>query len=148
MPYSYQIPTAVVIAKLDRNLELIDLVSLDEPQFRPHVMTEYFWRGWESYGRPQWITFNGRGFDLPVMELAAFRYGLSVPNWFKNDSNSYSQPRNRFNVTSHFDFARVLYQLRRHLVSRRPRSAGPHARQAGKMDIKASKCKNYSMQAS
>ncbi len=103
VPYSYQIPTAVVIAKLDRNLELIDLVSLDEPEFRPHVMTEYFWRGWETYGRPQWITFNGRGFDLPVMELAAFRYGLSVPNWFKNDSNSYSQPRNRFNVTSHFD---------------------------------------------
>ncbi len=61
------------------------------------------WRGWESYGRPQWITFNGRGFDLPVMELAAFRYGLSVRTGFKNDSNSYSQPRNRFNVTSHLD---------------------------------------------
>lgn len=42
------------------------------------------------------------------MELAAFRYGLSVPNWFKNDSNSYSQPRNRFNVTSHFDLQEFI----------------------------------------
>lgn len=108
VPYTYQIPAAIVIAKLDKNYDLIDLVSLDEPEFRPHVMTEHFWRGWESYGRPQWITFNGRGFDLPVMELAAFRYGLSVPNWFKNDSNSYSQPRNRFNVTSHFDLQEFI----------------------------------------
>jgi len=108
VPYSYQIPAAIVIAKLDKSYELIDLVSLDEPEFRPHVMTEHFWRGWESYGRPQWITFNGRGFDLPVMELAAFRYGLSVPNWFKNDSNSYSQPRNRFNVASHFDLQEFI----------------------------------------
>jgi 3'-5' exonuclease len=108
VPYTYQIPTAIVIAKLDKNYDLIDLVSLDEPEFRPHVMTDSFWRGWESYGRPQWITFNGRGFDLPVMELAAFRYGLSVPNWFKNDSNSYSQPRNRFNVASHFDLQEFI----------------------------------------
>ncbi len=108
VPYTFQVPTAIVIAKLDKNYELIDLVSLDEPEFRPHVMTEHFWRGWESYGRPQWITFNGRGFDLPVMELSAFRYGLSVPNWFKNDSNSYSQPRNRFNVTAHFDLQEFI----------------------------------------
>jgi len=108
VPYTYQIPTAIVIAKLDKYFDLIDIVSLDEPEFRPHVLTENFWRGWESYGRPQWITFNGRGFDLPVMELAAFRYGISVPNWFKNDCNSYSQPRNRFNVTAHFDLQEFI----------------------------------------
>ena len=25
---------------------------------------------------------NGRGFDLPVMEMAAFRYGIAFPGWF------------------------------------------------------------------
>ena len=41
-----------------------------------------FWQGWTHYGRPTLVTFNGRGYDLPVLELAAFRYGLSVPAWF------------------------------------------------------------------
>ena len=49
---------------------------LDEPQFRPHVITEHFWRGWEKYRRPTLVSFNGRTFDLPLLELAAFRYGL------------------------------------------------------------------------
>ncbi len=41
------------------------------------------------------------------MELAAFRFGLSVPAWFDIHGKSYSQPRNRFNSSSHFD----LYEL-------------------------------------
>ena len=58
---------------------MLDLVALDEPQFRPHVITEHFWRGWESYQRPTLVSFNGRTFDIPLLELAAFRYGVSLP---------------------------------------------------------------------
>ena len=36
------------------------------------------------------VTFNGRGFDLPLLELAAFRYGCSARDHFPNS-------RNRFN---------------------------------------------------
>jgi len=108
IPYTFQIPTAVVIAKVGRDLDLIDIVSLDEPHFRPHVITDHFWRGWEAYGRPQWVTFNGRGFDLPLMELAAFRYGLSIPAWFNLSGPGYKQPRNRYNVDSHLDLHEFL----------------------------------------
>ena len=45
IPHTYQIPTAVVIAKVSEEFELLDVVSLDEPSFRPHVITENFWRG-------------------------------------------------------------------------------------------------------
>ena len=106
IPHTYQIPTAVVIAKVASNFQLLDIVSLDEPEFRPHVITEHFWRGWEMYQRPIWVTFNGRSFDLPLMELAAFRYGISVPEWFKNEG--YRSPRNRFNVDAHLDLQDVL----------------------------------------
>lgn len=108
IPYTFQIPTAVVIAKVGRDLDLIDIVSLDDPDFRPHVITENFWRGWELYGRPQWVTFNGRGFDLPLMELAAFRYGLSIPVWFNLGGPSYKQCRNRYNTDAHFDLHEFL----------------------------------------
>ena len=78
IPHTFQIPIAVVIAKVATNLQLLDIVSIDEPEFRPHVITENFWRGWEAYKNPQWVTFNGRSFDIPLMELAAFRFGISL----------------------------------------------------------------------
>lgn len=106
IPHTYQVPTAVVIAKVSDQFELLDIVSLDEPSFRPHVITENFWRGWEMYHKPIWVTFNGRSFDLPLMELAAFRFGISVPDWFKNDG--YRSPRNRFNLDTHLDLQDVL----------------------------------------
>jgi len=108
IPYTFQIPAAVIIAKVGVDLDLIDIVSLDEPRFRPHVIADHFWRGWEAYGRPQWVTFNGRGFDIPLMELAAFRYGLSLPAWFNLSGPSYKQCRNRYNVESHLDLHEFL----------------------------------------
>jgi len=107
IPYSYQYPVSVVVAKIAADCQLLDIVALDEPRFRPHVITENFWRGWELYKRPTLVTFNGRTFDLPLMELAAFRYGLSVPAWFDLNSKSFSQPRYRYNPEAHFD----LYEL-------------------------------------
>ena len=108
IPYTFQLPTSIVAAKVSADFELIDLVALDEPQFRPHVMTENFWRGWEKYGRPTLVSFNGRTFDLPLLELAAFRYGLPIPAWFALQAKSFEQPRNRFNLESHIDLQELL----------------------------------------
>ena len=72
----------MAVGKVTADFRLVDVAVLDEPQFRPHVITENFWRGWEKYRRPTLVSFNGRRFDLPLLELAAFRYGVSVPGWF------------------------------------------------------------------
>jgi hypothetical protein len=100
VPYTYQVPVSVVVAKVGADFRLIDLVALDEPQFRSHVITENFWRGWEAYRRPTLVSFNGRTFDIPLLELAAFRYGLSMPGWFNLSGKTYEQSRNRYNVAS------------------------------------------------
>ena len=108
IPYTFQVPVSVAAAKLASDYRLLDLVVLDEPQFRPHVITDYFWRGWEKYRRPTLVSFNGRSFDVPLLELAAFRYGLSVPGWFQLGGKSFEQPRNRFNQRSHVDLHELL----------------------------------------
>jgi predicted PolB exonuclease-like 3'-5' exonuclease len=108
IPYTFQVPASVVVAKVAEDFSLIDLVALDEPQYRPHVITENFWRGWDAYRRPTLVSFNGRTFDLPLLELAAFRYGLSVPAWFNCSGKSYDQPRNRYNTECHLDLHDVL----------------------------------------
>jgi predicted PolB exonuclease-like 3'-5' exonuclease len=108
IPYTYHIPVAIVIAKLRSDLSLVEIVSLDQPQHRPHVMTKHFWTGWQFYEQPTWVTFNGRGFDIPLLEQAAYRYGIPVPQWFNLGDRAYDQKRNRYNLQSHIDLHEVL----------------------------------------
>jgi len=108
IPYTFQQPVSVAVGKIAADFRLLDVVTLDEPGFRPHVITDLFWRGWEHYRRPTLVSFNGRGFDLPLLELAAFRFGVSVPGWFNWNAKSFEQYRNRFNLDSHIDLQELL----------------------------------------
>jgi hypothetical protein len=108
IPYTFQVPISIAVAKVAGDMRLIDVVTLDEPDYRSHVMTDHFWRGWEAYRRPTLVSFNGRGFDLPLLELAAFRYGLTLPAWFDQSRKSYEQPRNRYNTEAHLDLCELL----------------------------------------
>lgn len=108
VPYTYHLPVAVVIAKIRADFSLMEIVSLDQPEHRPHIITKHFWTGWEAYDQPAWVTFNGRTFDLPLMEHAAFRYGVSIPKWFNMQDRTYEQKRNRYNLASHIDLQEIL----------------------------------------
>ncbi len=108
IPHTYHLPVAVVIAKIREDLSLAEIVSLDQPLHRPHVIAKHFWTGWEAYQRPTFVTFNGRGFDLPLMELCAYRFGISVPAWFNMFERTYQQNRNRYNLAAHMDLHEVL----------------------------------------
>lgn len=108
IPYTFQVPIAVAVAKIASDYRLIDVVALDEPKYRAHVLTEHFWRGWEKYGRPTLVSFNGRTFDVPLLELAAFRFGLAIPTWYAQQAKSFEQPRNRFNLDAHIDLQELL----------------------------------------
>ena len=54
------------------------------------------------------VSFNGRTFDIPLLELAAFRYGISAPNWFNVFAKSWEQRRARYNQQSHIDLQDML----------------------------------------
>lgn len=108
IPYTFQIPISIVVGKVAADFQLLDLVALDEPEFRPHILVEKFWRGYEAYNRPTLVSFNGRCFDMPLLELAAFRYGVSLPRWMESKGPNYQQPRNRYNSESHFDLQDLL----------------------------------------
>jgi len=108
IPYTYQLPITVVIGKVTPNFRLLDIVALDEPANRPHMIVRNFWRGWDAYQRPTWVSFNGRTFDMPLLELAAFRYGVALPNWFDWKGASFEHPRNRYNAEAHLDLHDLL----------------------------------------
>jgi len=110
IPYTFQIPISVAVAKVARDFSLLDLVVLDEPLFRPHEICSLFWRGWShpKNNFPTLVSFNGRGFDIPMLELAAFRYGISLPRWFALESSMYDRPRYRYNTKIHVDLHDIL----------------------------------------
>lgn len=88
LPVSFQMPVAVCIVRVAEDFSLQSLAQLDAPQFRPREIARQFWLGYQrlreatpetpSYKLPRLVTFNGLGFDIPLLELAAFRYGLSL----------------------------------------------------------------------
>lgn len=108
IPYPFMLPISVAVAKVAADYRLLDLTVLDSPAYRPHQITRRFWQGWQHYGRPTFITFNGRGYDLPLLELAAFRYGIGLPLWFNVHEKSFDQARNRYNIDAHIDLMDLL----------------------------------------
>jgi predicted PolB exonuclease-like 3'-5' exonuclease len=135
VPYTFQIPVSVAVAKIAADYRLLDISVLDEPLFRPHVLAEHFWRGWEKYRRPTLVSFNGRTFDLPLLELAAFRYGISVPGWFNVTAKSFEQFRNRFNLDAHIDLQEILTNFGSTRFSGGLNLAANLLGKPGKMDI-------------
>ena len=135
VPYTFQLPVSIAVAKVDASFRLLDLVCLDEPEYRPHILTENFWRGWSSYRRPTLVSFNGRTFDIPLLELAAFRFGISIPEWFNLSAPTYEQSRHRFNWNSHLDLHDVLTNHGASRFTGGLNLAANHLGKPGKLDV-------------
>lgn len=97
LPLTYHVPVAICVFKVSVDFKPMSLVCLDEPLYRPDEIVRLFWKG-EEYFKAKLVSFNGRTFDIPVLELAAFRYGIQIPWHFRGDPNDYKSkgPRNRY----------------------------------------------------
>jgi predicted PolB exonuclease-like 3'-5' exonuclease len=89
LPVTFQYPVAVCVVRVGNDFGLQAITCLDAPLFRPAEIVRKFWQGVSRY-RAKLVTFNGRGFDLPLLELAAFRYGCSAREYFYNSRNRYN----------------------------------------------------------
>lgn len=135
VPYTYQVPLSITVGKVSAEFRLMEVAALDEPKFRSHIMTQLFWRGWEYYKRPTLVSFNGRTFDIPLLELAAFRYGLSLPQWFNIASPTYEQSRNRYNINAHIDLQELVTNFGSSRFSGGLHLAANLLGKPGKMDV-------------
>jgi predicted PolB exonuclease-like 3'-5' exonuclease len=89
LPVTFQLPVAVCVLRVAADFTLQGLACLDAPQYRATEIVRQFWRGVAHYNRAKLVTFNGRGFDLPLMELAAFDHGCSARDYFQTSRNRY-----------------------------------------------------------
>jgi predicted PolB exonuclease-like 3'-5' exonuclease len=82
LPLTYQLPVALCFARVDANYRLLALEQADSPHFRPRQLAQAFWNALADTDATL-VSFNGRAFDVPVLELAAFRYGIAAPGHFQ-----------------------------------------------------------------
>jgi 3'-5' exonuclease len=91
LPVTFQIPVAVSVLRVGTDFTLQALACLDAPHFRPREIVKKFWLGVSCY-KAKMVTFNGRSFDMPLLELAAFRYGYSARDYYQNHRNRFNGP--------------------------------------------------------
>jgi 3'-5' exonuclease len=89
LPVTFQIPVAVCVLRVGTDFSLQALTCLDAPEYRPAEIVKKFWQGASHY-RAKLVTFNGRSFDLPLLELAAFRWSYCVREHFQASRNRYN----------------------------------------------------------
>ncbi len=119
LPVTFQQPVSICVLRLAKDYTIQALSALDAPHFRPDKMVLDFWRGVAHY-KPKLVTFNGRGFDLPLLEMAAFRHGCPARVFHQQPEPLQWQPHRP---------ARLAVQLRRLPAQRRFEPAGQAPRQ-------------------
>jgi len=91
LPVTFQVPVGVCVLRVGADFALQSLSCLDAPHFRPREIVNKFWLGLSFY-KAKLVTFNGRAFDMPLLELAAFRYGFSARDYYQNSRNRFNGP--------------------------------------------------------
>ena len=84
IPVSFHLPVAVAVARVRSDYRLADVACLDAPRFGSRNMVGLFWKGVDVYRNAVLVDFNGRSFDIPLLSLAAFRYGISCSTYFSD----------------------------------------------------------------
>jgi predicted PolB exonuclease-like 3'-5' exonuclease len=89
LPVTFQVPVAACAIRVGFDFRLQKLSCLDAPHYRQAEVVKKFWLGLDFY-KAKLVTFNGRGFDVPLMELAAFRNGINIGEHIRKSRNRYN----------------------------------------------------------
>ena len=81
LPVSFCYPVAICVARVTADFRLQALTPLADPDFAPRQLVADFWKGLAHY-QATLVSFNGRAFDLPILEMAAFRFGITARGYF------------------------------------------------------------------
>jgi predicted PolB exonuclease-like 3'-5' exonuclease len=84
-PVSFHVPVSIALGAVDERYRLAEVEVWGADQMGDGGLVDAFWKRLESF-EGTLVSFNGRGFDLPVLELQALRHGCAAPRYF-NERN-------------------------------------------------------------
>lgn len=94
-------PVVLGVMWIDATLAVRRIGTFGDGKDEIGMMTDFadFMGKW----RPQVVTWNGRGFDLPVLALRALRFGLNFAWYYRGEGYRY-----RFSEEGHLDLCDVI----------------------------------------
>jgi predicted PolB exonuclease-like 3'-5' exonuclease len=94
-------PVVIGVMWIDATLAVKRIGTFGEGKDEAGMMTDFaeFMGKW----RPEVVTWNGRGFDLPVLALRALRFGLDFRWYYRGEGYRY-----RFSEEGHLDLCDVI----------------------------------------
>ena len=95
-PLSFHIPISIAVGQVNDERVLTAVETLGGENADEETIARAFWQRLDRF-RGTVVTFNGRGFDLPVLELQALKYGCPAPRYFSGKA------RHRFIEEGHYD---------------------------------------------
>jgi predicted PolB exonuclease-like 3'-5' exonuclease len=104
-PTSLHVPISIAVGNVSEDYVLESVENLANAHRSEAELVHEFWRRAEQFNGCL-VTFNGRGFDLPVLELHALRHGICAPAHFAQRSR-WSDERHldlQEFITNHGDF--------------------------------------------
>ena len=85
----------VAISVLLSTKDKLNVWSLGTPESDEADLLQRFYEGIEKYS-PRLVSWNGRGFDLPVMHYRALLHGVSAPRYWETGANDQSYKWNNY----------------------------------------------------
>jgi len=98
LPIAFHIPISIVVGNVNGSHMLTAVEVLCAQDYSEADIVHEFWRRVEVFPGTL-VSFNGRAFDLPVLELQALRYGCQAPRYF----NEKYGHRYRYSDERHYD---------------------------------------------
>jgi 3'-5' exonuclease len=95
-PLSFHVPISIAVGQVNDERVLTTVETIYETDYSEEALVRSFWQRLERFTGTL-VTFNGRNFDLPVLELQALKYGCSAQRYFS------SKARNRYVEEGHYD---------------------------------------------
>jgi hypothetical protein len=105
-PVPFHIPIAIATLQADENYRIRSLGCAGIDRFSEPEIVQRFWQLFE--GANTVVSFNGRGFDFPVLETRALKHCLSLPRYFGAGQAAATFRGSRYVTSFHFDLCDYL----------------------------------------
>jgi 3'-5' exonuclease len=105
-PIPFHIPIAISTLQADENYRIRSLGSLGADRFSEAELVSRFWQVFEN--TQTLITFNGRGFDLPVLEARALKHEIPLARYFAAGQSRSPYRGSRYSDAYHIDLCDFL----------------------------------------
>ncbi len=97
----------VAISVLLRSRQELRLWSLGEPDSDEAELIQRFYDGIDRYS-PDLVSWNGSGFDLPLLHYRALRHGISAPRYWETGTSDQSFRWNNYLSRYHWRHTDVM----------------------------------------